>query len=69
MKKITLKVPDSKLKFFLELVKQLGLELENASLLIPEEHKSTVRERLKNAKEDDFTPWEEAREKLTFKVK
>ena len=70
MKEITLKIPESKISFFMELVRELGLEeVTTDDFLIPEEHKVLVRERIKNAKEDDFIPWDEARENLTFKSK
>jgi hypothetical protein len=69
MKEITLKVPDKKLSFFMELVKQLGFEVAQDDLVIPEEHKTIVRERIKNAKPEDYIPWEEARKQLKFKSK
>lgn len=67
MKELTLKVPDSKLRFFLELVEQLGLEIKNEQDEIPEIHKEIVRERIKNANQSDFVTWEEARKQLKFK--
>ena len=47
MKKATLKIPDQKVSFVMQLIEQLGLE---ATVLteIPEEHKAVVRERIKN---------------------
>ncbi|MEQ8909134.1 MAG: hypothetical protein RIC95_08070 [Vicingaceae bacterium] len=68
MKEVTLKVPDKKYSFFMELVKQLGFEaFENTN--IPEEHKSIVRERIKATKPEDMTPWDEARKQFSFKEK
>lgn len=52
MKEIILKVPDQKVDFVLELVKQLGLEVESDAIEIPEEHKEIVRERIKKSKEN-----------------
>lgn len=69
MKEITLKIPDKKLGFFMELVKQLGLEVTNDDFVIPEEHKAIVRERLKNTKPEDYIPWDEARKQLKLKSK
>jgi hypothetical protein len=69
MKEITLKIPDKKLGFFMELVKQLGFEVTKDDVVIPEEHKVIVRERIKNAKPEDYIPWEEARTQLKFKTK
>jgi hypothetical protein len=68
MKEVTLKIPDNKVGFFMELVGQLGFEVcEEPDIL--EEHKAIVRERIKTAKSDDMVPWTEARKQLTFKGK
>ena len=68
MTKITLNIPDTKLNFFLELVEQLGIEVSKNETDIPDWQKEIVRERLKNAKDENFTPWNEARKKLNFKT-
>lgn len=68
MKKVTLKIPDNKLDFFLELVKQLGFEVSE-EVEIPEEHKEIVRERMRTAKVEDMVPWKEARKQLNVKGK
>lgn len=68
MKEVTLKIPDKKLGFFMELIKQLGFEVTE-EVEIPEEHKAIVRERIRTAKADDMVPWKEARKQLTFKSK
>lgn len=68
MKEVTLKIPDNKLGFFMELIKQLGFEATH-EVEIPEEHKTIVRERINSAKPEDMIPWNEARKKLTFKSK
>ena len=65
MKRVTLKVPDQKLSFFLELIKHLGIEVAEETD-IPEEHKAIVRDRIKTAKDEDLVPWDEARKELTF---
>ena len=69
MKEVTLKIPEKQFQFFIELFQKLGLELQKDDFDIPEEHKEVVRERIKNSKEEDFMPWEEARKKLKFKEK
>lgn len=68
MKEVTLKIPDNKYQFFMELVRNLGFEKAD-ELDIPEEHKSIVRERIKNSKPEDLIPWQEARKQLRFKSK
>lgn len=68
MKEVTLKIPEKKLEFFLELVKQLGFEVA-VTTEIPEEHQAIVRERMRTANEEDMVPWKEARQQFIFKAK
>jgi hypothetical protein len=68
MKEITLKIPDQKFDFFMELISQLGLEVTTETD-IPEEHKAIVRERIKTARPEDIVPWSEARKQFIFKGK
>ncbi len=60
MKEVTLKIPNKKIDFFMELVKQLGFEVYEP-YEIPEEHKAIVRERTRKTKEnpDRLLDWEE----------
>lgn len=68
MKEITLRIPDKKLSFFLELIKQLGFEVAE-DVDIPEDHKTLVRERMRNADEKEMISWKEARKQFNFKDK
>jgi hypothetical protein len=68
MKEVTLKIPETKINFFMELIKQLGLEVSR-ELDIPEEHKTIVRSRIKNSKPEEMISWEDARKKLKSKGK
>lgn len=68
MKEVTLKIPDDKYLFFIELVRNLGFE-KSEELDIPEEHKNIVRERIKNSKPKELISWQEARKQLRFKSK
>lgn len=68
MKEVTLRIPDKKFGFFMELVRQLGFEVTE-EVEIPEEHKAIVRERIRTAKGEDMVPWKEARKRFTFKGK
>ena len=54
MKEITLKIPEDKYDFFMEVFNQLGLEVSDDDFVIPEWQKEVVLERIKNAKEEDF---------------
>ena len=69
MAEITLRIPDTKLNFFMELIQQLGFEVNVNDLPISEEHKKFVMNRIKSAKKEDFVSWEEARKQLKFKKK
>jgi hypothetical protein len=66
MREITIKIPDKKFDFFMELIDQLGVEVTD-TFEIPEEHKAIVRERINNSKQEDMVPWNDARKRLTFK--
>jgi len=63
MKEITLKVPDHKIDFILELIEQLGVEVSE-EIKIPEEHKEIVRERIRksNANPERLLNWDEVKD-------
>ena len=67
MKEITLKIPEDKYVFFMEVFNQLGLEVSDDDFVIPEWQKEVVLERIKKNKEEDLIPWEEARKQFKFK--
>ena len=68
MREVTLKIPESKLRFFMELIEHLGFEVTE-EMQIPEEHKVKVRERIKSGKPDDLVLRTEVRKQFTFKGK
>ena len=68
MTEITLKIPETKLDFFMELIQQLGYEVNIKDVHIPEEHKKLVRNRIKTAKKEDYVSWEEARKQFKKKT-
>lgn len=61
MKEITLKVPDNKLRFFMELINQLGLEIKDDDL-IPKKHQEIVLDRIQNTKEEDLLNWDDIKD-------
>jgi len=63
MHEITLKVPEQKIRFFMELIQNLGIEVIRESE-IPEFQKELVRDRIRNSKDENLVPWEEARKQL-----
>lgn len=65
MKEVTIKIPDSKLSFFLELMQQLGLEA-TPTYTLSEEQLAIVKDRMA---QDDHDPnrildWENGRKNL-----
>jgi len=62
MKEITLKVPDTKLRFFMELIKELGLEVKDEELVISKEHQEIVLDRIQNTKEEDLLNWDDIKD-------
>ncbi|KOH46372.1 addiction module protein [Sunxiuqinia dokdonensis] len=67
MKEVTLKIPDKKFGFFMELVKQLGIEVAE-DMEIPEEHKAIVRERIKKSAQNPerLLDWDEVKDNFKF---
>ena len=66
MKEVTLKIPENKVSFFMELVKQLGLEVTE-EVDISEHHKIIVRERIRTTKAEEMVSWKEAQKQLHHK--
>ncbi|MDT0642935.1 hypothetical protein RM553_08840 [Zunongwangia sp. F363] len=68
MREVTLKIPDKKLRFFLELVEQLGFEISKESIPPSEEHKSTVRKRIEQSQQNPerLLEWENVQENFKF---
>ena len=62
MKEITLKIPETKFRFFMELFKRLGLEVKNQELVISKEHQEIVLDRIQNTKEEDLLDWDEIKD-------
>ena len=70
MKKFTIRIPDNKVDFFVEMMKSISfvksIEEENVTD-IPEKHKSIVRERIQKCENfpESYLEWNEIEEKLT----
>ena len=67
MKEVTLRIPDKKLSFFMDLMQQLGFEvLEDVN--IPEEHQAMVRERIKKSTQNPerLMDWDAVKDNLSF---
>jgi hypothetical protein len=68
MKEVTLKVPDKKFRFFMELFKQLGLEVSSQEMEIPEAHKAIVRERIQKSQQEPVRLLDWDQEQDNFKL-
>ena len=63
MTQVKINVPDDKYSFFVELMENLGFELDE-DIDIPEEHKEIVRERIQLSKNDPdrLLDWEQVKD-------
>ena len=68
MKEVTLKIPDNKLAFFMELTKQLGFEVIVGDVEITDAHKELVRSRIQKANENPerLLVWDEVQDGFKF---
>lgn len=67
MQEVTLKIPEKKYGFFMELIKQLGFEVQD-KIAIPKEHKKIVLDRMKKSKQnpDRLLDWENVKDDFKF---
>jgi hypothetical protein len=71
MKEIIIKIPDTKFGFFMELLEQLGIQVDQAQedeMDIPELHKTLVRERIKKstANPERLLDWDQVKGNFRF---
>jgi len=75
MKEIIIQIPDAKAEFLLELLDQLGvgfqvgkMQKQEDEMIIPEFHKTIVRERIKRYTDDPkrILKWNEVRNNFKF---
>jgi hypothetical protein len=63
MKEITLKVPETKLSFFMNLFKELGLEVKGEEdLFVSKAHQKIVLDRIKNSKSENLMNWDDVKD-------
>lgn len=65
MKEITLKIPDKKMEFFLQLIRELGFEVHDVTE-IPEEQQEEVKTRLEliDSVKMSTRSWKEAEKEI-----
>ena len=66
MKQITLNIQDSKFNFFLELIKNFDFIHVSDDIVIPEEHKKIVRERIEKYGNslENYQEWKDIEDKI-----
>lgn len=71
MKQVTISIPDSFYKTFLEFFKHIpDAKIEGVeSFVVPEWHKEETLKRINSSKPEDFIPWDKAKKQLKFKTK
>jgi hypothetical protein len=69
MKEVTLRIPDDKYSFFMELLKNFEFVTIEEDFEITDEQKDIVRKRIKESDADPsrLLKWDDAKKKLTFK--
>ena len=69
MKHITLHIPDNKYSFFRELLKRFDyIKVDEVGIAIPEDHKNTVRKRVKTSEKNPsrLLDWDKAKHDLNY---
>ena len=67
MKQLTLKIPENKYPFIMELLNSFDyIKIETEEFLIPEEHKNIVRKRIEASKTDPsrILEWEKMKSEI-----
>lgn len=68
MKQITLNIPDNELSFFMKLIEKFNYETVVSDMSITQQMKDILDERRKTSQKEDFIPWEEVKNKISFKT-
>lgn len=68
MKQITLNIPDNELSFFMKLIEKFNYETVVNDMSITQQMKDVLDERRKTSQKEDFIPWEEVKNKISFKT-
>jgi hypothetical protein len=70
MKQVKIQIPDSEYPNFMKLLSSIEyITVEEEDIVIPEEHKNIVRERIKASESDPsrLMDWDKAKQQLQFK--
>jgi hypothetical protein len=70
MRKVTIRLPEERYSFFMELIANLGLEVQS-DIDIPEWQKNIVRERMAEYKADPTIaiPWDDVKDSFDLDAK
>ena len=68
MKQVIINVPDSKYNFFIELLKSIKFvsKFNEDDIIISEQEKKLIRQRIKNAKPHNFKNWEDIKDSFVI---
>ena len=68
MKQVTINVPDNKYGFFVELLKSISFvdKFNEEDIVISEQEKKIIRQRIKTAKPHNFKKWDDIKDSFAL---
>lgn len=68
MKQVTINVPDNKYSFFVELLKSIDFidKFNEEDIVVTEQEKKVIRQRIKKAKPGDFKNWDDIKDSFVL---
>lgn len=68
MKTIIINIPDSKYSFFVKLLKSIDFisRFNEEEIVVSEQEKKLIRQRIKNAKPHHFKKWDDIKDSFAF---
>ena len=68
MKQVTINVPDNHYSFFLELLKNISFieKFNEEEIVVSEQEKDIIRQRIKSAKPEDFKKWDDIKDSFAL---
>ena len=68
MKQVTINIPDNKYGFFVELLKSISFvdKFNEDDIVISEQEKKIIRQRIKTAKPHNFKKWDDVKDSFVL---
>jgi uncharacterized membrane protein len=67
MKEYTIRIPENKAEFFLELLRQLGIrDVAEKEIPVTEAQKELILNRIANSKSGDLEKWDDVKDTFVF---